>query len=181
MSMVEKKIVKVALINTPFMKGFFRHQPYLPIGLAYLAAALEENGCKVMVIDCQAMDMDHEKLKSEIVSFEPDIVGITSIARMVKSALLSATVAKEAFPNVAVVLGGPHATFVDTQIIADEASVDVVVRGEGEQTLLELAQNFPFNSHLEKVKGITFRNKKNVVRTTDRDSFQDLDELPRPA
>jgi radical SAM superfamily enzyme YgiQ (UPF0313 family) len=181
MSTVEKKIVKVALINPPFMKGFFRHQPYLPIGLAYLASVLEENGCKVKVIDCQAMEMDHEKLKTEIVSFEPDIVGITSIARMIKSALLSATVAKEAFPNMAVVLGGPHATFMDTQIISEEASVDVVVRGEGEQTLLELAQNFPFDSHLEKIKGVTFRNKKNVVRTADRDSFQDLDGLPRPA
>ena len=180
MSTVEKKTVKVALINPPIMKGFFRHQPYLPMGLAYLASSLEENGCKVKVIDCQALDIDHEKLKSEITAFEPDIVGITSIARTIKSALLSAAAAKEAFPNVPVVLGGPHATFMDTQIVTDEAAVDVVVRGEGEQTLLELAQNFPFNNNLEKIRGITFRNEKNAVRTADRDSFTDLDSLPRP-
>ena len=181
MSMVEKKSVKVALINPPFMECSFRHHLYLPIGLAYLAAMLEENGCEVKVIDCQGMDIDHSKLKSEIVNFAPDIVGITSIAPMIKSALLSAAIAKEAFPNVQVVLGGPHATFMDMQIMAENADVDVIVRGEGEQTLLELTQNFPFNKNLEKINGITFRINKNIIRTMNRPFFQDLDELPRPA
>ena len=179
--MVEKKSTKVALINPPFMKGSFRHQLYLPIGLAYLAAVLEENGFEVKIIDCQGMDFDHEKLKSEIIAFEPDLVGITSIAPLIRSALLSAAAAKEAFPDVAVVLGGPHATFMDEQILSEEKNVDIVVRGEGEQTLLELAQNLGETSKLGKIDGITFRSSKGVIRTIDRSFFQDLDEFPRPA
>ena len=47
MSMVEKKKVKVALVNPPITEGTFRHQLYLPMGLAYLAAVLEQNGIEV--------------------------------------------------------------------------------------------------------------------------------------
>ena len=66
------------------------------------------------------------------------MVGITSITTTIKSTLLAARVAKEACPNAVVVLGGPHATFMDSQILSEYPDVDIVVRGEGEQTLLEL-------------------------------------------
>ena len=179
--MVDNKNVKVALVNPPLTKGFFRHQLYLPIGLAYLAAVLEEKGHQVKIIDCQALTIDHEKLKSEISSFKPNIVGITSIAPLVRSALLSAAAAKEAVPDVAVVLGGPHATFMDEQIIAEEKAVDIVVRGEGEQTLVELAQNLSDPRELRNVKGITYRSSMQLVRTENRPFIQDLDKLPLPA
>lgn len=181
MSIGEKKAVKVALLNPPLVKGFFRHQPYLPIGLAYLAAVLEQAGHEVKVIDCQALDMDLERLKSEISSFKPNLVGITSIAPLIRSALLSAKAVKEAFPDVPVVLGGPHATFMDEQIIAQEASVDVIVRGEGEETLLELVETVYDSKKLQSINGITFRSNNQVVRTPNRAFIQNLDDLPRPA
>ena len=181
MPVAERKSVKVALVNPPIMKGFFRHQPYLPIGLAYLAAVLEEDGHEVNVIDCHAFGLDHERLKAKLASFEPDIVGITAITPLIKSAILSAQVAKEACPNATVVLGGPHSTFMDKQILSDEAAVDIVVRGEGEQTLLELAKNLGGSNSLQKVNGITFKKGKRIVRTPDRSFIQNLDELPKPA
>ena len=180
MSIGENKTVKVALVNPPLLKGFFRHQPYLPIGLAYLAAVLEQKGHEVKVIDCQALDINHEKLKAEISSFQPNLVGITSIAPLIRSSLLSAKVAKETLPDVSVVLGGPHATFMDRQIIEEESAVDVIVRGEGEQTLLDLTDNVN-NQKLEGINGITFRSKNQTIRTPDRPFIQNLDELPKPA
>jgi len=181
MSVRGEKTVKVALVNPPLVKGFLRHQPYLPIGLAYLAAVLEKAGHEVKVIDCQALDIDHEKLRSELSSFKPNLVGVTSIAPLIRSALLSAKAAKDEFPDVPVVLGGPHATFMDEQIIEAEAAVDVVVRGEGEETLLELAENVSGSKKLQDIDGITFRNNNQVVRTLDRGFIQNLDKLPRPA
>jgi len=56
-----------------------------------------------------------------------------------------------------------------------------VVRGEGEQTLLELAQNVSNSNGLNKIEGITFRNNGQTVRTPNRPFIQNLDELPRPA
>jgi len=47
MSMVEKKNVKVALVNPPIIEGTFRHQLYLPMGLAYLALFFNKTASKL--------------------------------------------------------------------------------------------------------------------------------------
>jgi len=176
-----KKPAKVALVNPPPLKGVYRHQLYLPLGLAYLAAVLECAGHEVEVIDCPAQGLDHEKMGEELASFKPAIIGITSMTPTINSAILSAKVAKEACPDAMVVLGGPHATFMDEEILSQEKAVDVVVRGEGEQTLLELTQTAFNMKALHTVAGITFMDGDQIIRTHNRDYIKNLDELPYPA
>lgn len=172
---------KISLVNPPPLEGVYRHQPYIPLGLAYLAAVLEENGHEVNVIDCPALEMNQEKLKTRLASFKPDLIGITSMTPTIQSATLSAQIAKEACPDATVVLGGPHATFMDKQILTEKKAVDIIVRGEGEQTLLELTQNV-YNLNLNGIEGITFRsNNGQILRTPNRPLIQKLDDLPRPA
>ena len=173
--------VKISLVNPPPLKGVYRHQLYLPMGLAYLAAVLEKNGYEVTVIDCPALEVNLKQLKTKLTSIDPDIVGITSMTPTIQSALLSASAAKEACPDAIVVLGGPHATFMDEQVLNEEAAVDVMVRGEGEETLLELAKNVSNPKRLNRIQGITFRNNGQTVRTPTRPFIKNLDELPRPA
>jgi radical SAM superfamily enzyme YgiQ (UPF0313 family) len=177
---MEKK-TKIALVNSPVLKGVFQHPLTPPLGLAYLAAVLERDGHEVRVIDCPACAIDHEKLKVELSSFAPKLVGLTAMTPTIPSALLSARAAKEACPNSKVILGGPHATFMDKQIISEEKSIDIVVRGEGEQTLMEIAQNASNAERLHDINGITFRNKGHIVQTPDRFFIQNLDDIPRPA
>jgi anaerobic magnesium-protoporphyrin IX monomethyl ester cyclase len=171
----------ISLVNPPPLKGVYRHQLYLPIGLAYLAAVLEKNGYEVTVIDCPALEIDLKQLKTKLASINPDVVGITSMTPTIQSALLSAATAKEACPDAMVVLGGPHATFMDEQVLNEEEAVDVVVRGEGEETLLELAKTVSNPKGLNRIQGITFRNNGQTVRTPTRPFIKNLDELPRPA
>jgi radical SAM superfamily enzyme YgiQ (UPF0313 family) len=173
--------VKTTLVNPPPLKGVYRHQLYLSLGLAYMAAVLEENGHEVTMIDCPAQNMDQEMLKAKLASIQPEIVGITSMTPTIQSAVLSAQVAKQACPTSTVVLGGPHATFMDKQVLAEEQAVDVIVRGEGEQTLLELAQNAGNTKALDTIQGITFRKNGEAVRNPDRPYIENLDDLPRPA
>jgi anaerobic magnesium-protoporphyrin IX monomethyl ester cyclase len=180
MTMMQRR-VNTLLVNPPPLKGVYQHQLYLPIGLAYLASVLEENDQEVTVIDCPALEMDHEKLKTKLASIEPKMIGITSMTPTIQSGLLSARIAKEVCPEATVVLGGPHATFMDEQILNKEEAVDVVVRGEGEQTLLELAQNVSNSNALNRIEGITFRKNGQPIRTPNRPFIQDLDDLPRPA
>ncbi|MGB9854255.1 MAG: B12-binding domain-containing radical SAM protein [Candidatus Bathyarchaeales archaeon] len=177
--MTEK--IKVALVNPPIIKGAFQHHPYLPIGLTYLAAVLEKNSYEFKVIDCAALGMDHKKLEGELASFQPDVVGITSMTPTAHSALLSAQIAKNACPESLVILGGPHAHFMDKKILFQEKAVDFIVRGEGEQTLLELLQCISSHCDPQKIMGITFRKDENIVRTPDRPFIEELDELPFPA
>jgi anaerobic magnesium-protoporphyrin IX monomethyl ester cyclase len=172
---------KVALVNPPTLKGVFHHQLYVPIGLAYLAAVVEKGGHELQVIDCPALGMDQDSLKRKLEAFQPDLVGVTSMTPTIQSALQSTRVAKEACPDATVVIGGPHATFMDKQILTDEPSVDVVARGEGEETLLELAQIATGQKNFHDVLGITFRNGNEIVQTPVRRAIRNLDELPYPA
>jgi len=175
------KSAKIALVNPPILQGVYHHQLYLPIGLAYLAAVLEKDKHEITVIDCPASNIDHEKLKTTLASFDPDIVGITAMTPTIQSTLLSARAAKKACPETKVVVGGPHPTFMDKEILNEESTVDVIVRGEGEQTFSELAQrNFDPRS-LQGIDGITFRDGEQTVQTPNRKYIQDLDQLPYPA
>jgi anaerobic magnesium-protoporphyrin IX monomethyl ester cyclase len=173
---------KVALVSPPLLKNS-AHHPFLPpLGLTYIAAVLEQDGHEIKIIDCPVCNIDHKKLTAELSSFMPNLIGISSITPTIKSALQSARVAKEACPDSKVILGGPHATFMDKQILSQEPTVDIVVRGEGELTMAELAQHLPDSGNLGDVDGITCRNSDGqIMRTHNRTPIQNLDELPHPA
>jgi radical SAM superfamily enzyme YgiQ (UPF0313 family) len=171
---------KIALVNTPLLEGVAHHPGFPPLGLAYMAAILERNNFEVRIFDCPICRIDHEKLKAELTSFQPGIVGVTSMTPTSVSALKSARAAREACPDVKIILGGPHATFMDTETLTEEPAVDIVVRGEGEETLLEISKlNNP--QKMEDIKGLAFRKNGTVIRTAERPFIQDLDTLPRPA
>ena len=173
----------VALVIPPPQKAGPVWCPNLPLGIAYLTAVLEKSGHDVTIIDCPALGIDHERLGAKIAALEPSVVGITSLTPMIKSTLLAAHVTKERSPNTIVILGGPHATFMDEQILSENSEVDVVVRGEGEQTIVELADAISKSNlkNLNKVAGTTFRKNGKIIRTPNRPFIQNLDELPRPA
>jgi radical SAM superfamily enzyme YgiQ (UPF0313 family) len=172
---------KIALVNTPLLEGVAHHPLFPPLGLAYMAAVLEQNDFEVKIFDCPVCEIDHEKLKAELDSFQPTIVGIGSMTPTIESALKSARVAKEVCPDAKVLMGGPHATFADKQILTDEKAVDIIVRGEGEETILELAKQSPELQKVSDVKGITFRKDNQIIQAPGRPFIQNLDALPRPA
>ncbi len=166
------KTTKVALINSPMQEKTFHHPLLLPLSLAYLAAVLKKEGHEVKVIDCPSCNIDHESLKGELSAFDPALIGITSTTPNIVSALKSANAAKEACPNSKVIIGGPHATFRDKETLSENASVDIVVRGEGELTMLELAQKAPYTEDLTDVNGITIRHDNDIVRTAPEPSYR---------
>ena len=179
MQKVDKK--KIILVNPPLLEDNSHHPLFPPLGLTYLAAVLEQDEHEIKIADCPISNLDHKKLSAELSSFQPNIIGITSMTPTIKSALLSARKAKEVCPDATVIFGGPHATFMDHQILGKEKAVDIVVKGEGELTLKELAQNEMISKNLQKIKGITFRKNDQLISTLERPYIQNLDELPRPA
>ncbi|MCW4045862.1 MAG: B12-binding domain-containing radical SAM protein [Candidatus Bathyarchaeota archaeon] len=171
----------VTLVNPPYPAGSHQHPPFTPLGLGYLAAVLEKNGYKVDVIDCQVIKMSYEEIKSEIYKRQPNIVGITSTTLTYKSALRIAQVAKEICPNCVTVIGGSHVTFWDDKALQECPSLDVVVRKEGEITMLELAHRVAAGKSYSDILGITCRKNGEISKTPDRPYLENLDELPFPA
>lgn len=173
--------LKVALVIPPAFDIRKLWCPNLPIGLAYLAAVIEQNGHELKVFDSLALRLDHAGLGREFSLYQPDMVGITAVTPTAHSALFTAKIAKENVPNTTVVLGGPHATFLDKQILTEEPAVDVIVRGEGELTIVELLLKLSEHASLDDIEGITFRKNGEIIRTPDRPYIEKLDELPLPA
>ena len=130
----------VTLVNPPYRTRPHQHPPFPPLGIGYLAAVLEKNNFKVEVIDCQASRFTYDDYKREIAKRKPDIIGVTAPTRLYNSAKEVLKISKEAHPNAVTMLGGAHVTFWNEKALQECPQLDVVVRKEGENTLLELAQ-----------------------------------------
>ncbi|MEN8163824.1 MAG: radical SAM protein [Acidobacteriota bacterium] len=120
------------------------------------------------------------EIEATIAEQRPGIVGITSRSAKFPSALKIAAIAKRLDPDCHVVLGGPHPTIKPDECILDE-NVDFVVRGEGEETFLELCEALDDGSDWEDIAGMTYMKNGEVVHTEPRAFIGELDELPMPA
>jgi anaerobic magnesium-protoporphyrin IX monomethyl ester cyclase len=147
------------------------NQPKLPpLGILSIAACLEKASHAVRIIDLNASEEDfHEKMIEDA-----DIVGITATTPLIKEAwrIMKMIRAK----NIPVVLGGPHPSALPEESLKEGA--DIVVRGEGEETLTELLEKWP---SLEGIKGISYLKNGEVVHEDPRPLLQNLDILPFPA
>jgi anaerobic magnesium-protoporphyrin IX monomethyl ester cyclase len=173
--------MQVTLVNPPYPPRSHRHPPFIPLGIGYLAAVLEQNGYDVNVIDSQALKLTLNEVENELRKRQPDMVGLTSTTLTYKSALKIIEVAKKTLPNCLTVIGGPHVTFWDEEALQECPSLDIVVRREGENTLLELVQRLDANKSFHDVVGTTCRKDGKIVKNPDRPYIKDLDELPFPA
>lgn len=134
-----------------------------PLGLAYLAAVSEHAGYNVRVLDMQVDDTSFETLFAE---FPPDVVGFTANTPQVKSAWAVAEKIKQ-MHSCPIVIGGPHPSVLPEESLK-RSRVDIVGRGEGESTWLEILQivaKTPRNDsakladNLAGVKGVSYRSR----------------------
>ncbi len=171
----------VTLVNPSAPSGSTGHMPFALLGLAYLGAILEKHNYIVDVIDCHVLGLSYEDFRNEIAKRKPDIVGLSSTTLTYKTALNLAEIAKEELPECLVLIGGPHVTFWDDKALEECSAIDVIVRKEGEYTLLELVQKVEAGESFDDVLGVTYRKNGKIVRTPDRPYIEDLDSLPFPA
>jgi len=147
------------------------------LGLAYLAAFLREGGVEVHILDARGKALSLTDVTRFAQEFAPDIVGVTSTTPLFGNAIQIAKGVKEALPDVQLVMGGPHITGQGAEVLEKWGFVDVLVLGEGESTLLDLARETPLAS----VTGIAYRQGGEVKVTPPRPLIEDLDSLPFPA
>jgi len=152
-----------------------------PLGILYLAAVLKERGIEVSLLDQPARGFTAEETAKWVEGENPDILGFSTFATSGQTAALISDKVKEKDPNVTIVFGNHYATFNPERILRKYPSVDIIVRGEGEHTVIELAECLKNRGDLKKVQGITFRSKGNLISTTDQPLIRDLDALPLPA
>ncbi len=189
--------MKILLINPPqtFYLGSEPPAGSLPLGLMYLAAVLDSAGYKVEILDAFMADYEPKKegdsitvgmpfgeIEAEIRRRQPDIVGISGpFTSQIGNTLKISELAKGVNPKILTVVGGPHVSTVPAEFMEEAKTVDIAVIGEGEYTLLEIAQYFEGKRQLNDILGIAYRLNGKVTVNPKRPFITNLDELPFPA
>lgn len=178
--------MKVLLINPSAdvkrTLGRFRKlmEPMPCIGLAYIAAVLEKNNIDVQVIDDFAENLGVYGILDRIRSYKPDIVGISCLTPSAYvSYILSGEIRKHD-KNIKIIYGNLHAEIFSTSILEQDLA-DIIVRGEGEYSFLEIVRAIKKGNSLSKIKGISYKENSQIIVNESRPLISNLDELPYPA
>ena len=176
--------MKILFVEPPkdywFVMGEYLPPPY---GILQLAAFLEQKNkdAEIQVLDCNAEGLDWSGLEKRIESFNPDMVASSALATCnTYIAVRTFEIAKKVNPNVVTVAGGQHFTVMAEESLKTYPEIDVVVRGEGEETLSELTQTVSDSQPFSVVNGISFRNNGQIIHNHPRPLIENLESLPFP-
>ncbi len=166
----------MTLVNfVPPLKG-----TTVPLGPLYIASVLEEAGCYVDFRDYQLTSYENPLDQKNIVSFlsdSEDFLAIGCFFNVLPFLLPSLEAIKAESPEKMIILGGSGPSSVAEKLMGEFPFIDVIVRGEGEQTVREIAHRIPYNQ----IKGIVYRSNGKAVSTPERERIRNLDGLPFPA
>lgn len=154
--------MKIVFLNPGFP---YKGKDKFPVGLAYLAGVAKQFG-EVFIID--------ENLRrfsaSDIKKIKPDYVGITSTTPSFARASQIAKEIKSLDNEIKIIMGGTHVSFRTEDVLN---TVDVVIRGEGEEILKEILEGMP----LKKISGISFKDNGKIINNPERELICDINSL----
>ncbi len=169
--MFELSFKRILLVKPSGRKGLGFAFDLIPLGLEYLAAYIEDVVEQVHIVD---LELDRRTFQQCLDFYRPDLVGISLSATEHNKTLRLAKIAKQ---NGAItVVGGYHPTSVPNLMLS-YPQIDVVVRGEGEQTMRELVER----GSAENVLGCSYRKNGEIIHNKDRPRITDLNGIPFPA
>jgi radical SAM superfamily enzyme YgiQ (UPF0313 family) len=151
-----------------------------PLGLASIAAYLEERGIKADIIDCFASPLTAERrIENYLRLFRPGWIGFSCTTSSFLDGVRLAARARQLLPGIRTLCGGPHVSALREKLLADYPEFDCFIAGEGEETLYELLQQ-PDRAHA--IPGLVYRSLEGGTAFAGyRQPGVDLDSLPFPA
>lgn len=162
---------RVTLVRPPYSSVYevYGHLPKdreirPPLGLLYVAGALEEAGHKVKVIDGEPESLPLEQLYKVIMKTKPEVVGFTATTPEFFRVETIAKWIKRDHPKVKVMVGGAHVSALPQQTSDENPEIDYIICGEGEIAAVHIVNNLPENERVIRMPVI-----------------KDLNDLPKPA
>jgi radical SAM superfamily enzyme YgiQ (UPF0313 family) len=179
--------MKIILINPnlpPLVQNKIYSKLLLPVppaGIASIAALLEKEGNDVIIIDQYANKISNEQLIQKINAENPKIVGFSCLTPTIKNIERLVIQIRDLHKDIRIVLGNVHATVFSREIL-EHKSADIVVRGEGEHSMLEIVNAIKEKRQFYHIKGISFIDSNGgIFHNPDNEVEEDLDSLPHPA
>ncbi len=148
-----------------------------PIDLLYSASAFREAGAECRIVDYPAIEGGWKDLEADLAD-EPDFLVMSITTPSFKDDMQAAVVAKKVSPKTVTVAKGAHFNTLDLPALREHPELDVCLRGEYEETCMDLARRKP----LAEIPGLAYRGEDGEpIRTADRPLIDDLDKIPFPA
>ena len=153
---------------------------WIPVGLGYIAASLKKSHHSVRLYDRHLqlnylldITVVNKEMKSEILSFKPDIIGFSTVSPLVYDTVETITYIRKFYDGI-IIAGGHHATAMPGLTLENIPGLDYIAAGEAEYSLTELANG----KAVESIPGIYTRNTD--PKTFKNSQIPDLNKLPMP-
>ncbi|MFH1751773.1 MAG: radical SAM protein [archaeon] len=173
--------VLLCIPPTQLLELSFPTKPRIPIGVAFLVTMLKDNNIPCQILDCEAEKLDLKDFKLKVTELKPDLIGFYCNTPQRFLVFEMARIVKSVDNNIKVVVGGPHVSVTDVEVLDFVPEIDFIIRGEGEFSIVELSKAVESKKDdFSEIKGLSFRKDGIVQRNPDRPFIQDLDELPFP-
>lgn len=152
------------------------------LGLGYLAAILRNNNYDVIIKDCWVEKISINGIISLIKLYKKDLlfIGISCYRSSIENTFTLSKGIKEVDNLLPIIVGGFGPTFYIEDFINQE-SIDIVVKGEAEETIIELANAIKENLTLNAIKGISFKYENTVIHNEYRKHVKDINTIPFPS
>lgn len=170
---------EITFVNPRDFCKFIPNTPYPPLGVGYLASVSREKDYQPSLIDGQILPPN--EYERQLVENESEVLGITATIKQMQEAKRVASVVKSRNPETVVIIGGAGPNSLPPESILKSRVVDIIVRGEAEETLPKLLEALRSHSSLEKVPNIVYFENGVLVETKTVASPADLDKIPFPA
>lgn len=171
--------MRFLFITPPFHAGVVEVAGrWVPLYFVYLAGALRAAGHEALIYDAMTKDVGYGEIEQKIRETRPDVVATTAITCTSPDAIKVMELAKAIDPKITTMCGGVHASFMYEEMFGLSSAIDFIVIGEGEQTIVELADAISGGKDLAGVKGIAYKKDGAIVRTAPRPFMENLDRLP---
>lgn len=165
---------KVLLISPPSTSRYGGLR--VPAGIGYIAQSLYDNEIEYHYIDMR-IGYSFKYLEKEILTFKPDLIGISMITVGYINTYKMITRIKKLFPHIKIVVGGHHMTILKEKVLEECNDIDYGVIFDGEETIIELCKN---NIPISDIKGLFFRKEGQIVFTGHRPIVKNLDKYNFP-
>ncbi|HEY9754635.1 MAG TPA: cobalamin-dependent protein, partial [Oculatellaceae cyanobacterium] len=182
-STTDFKTKTILLMTTaPPEKDTWYHGKRLPpLGLMYVASALEKAGFTVQMLDNYLMNKPLAEVKELITKLDPMMVGLTCGSATYARCVETAKLIKETKPTCTVVVGGWHASYLPETLLS-HPEIDYAVMGEGERAITRLATAIARGNTSEGaiIAGVVSRCKDGIIKNPPK-FIENMDEIPYPA
>ena len=182
--------MKIVLVTPArrFIANRFGLGYQIPLGHVLLGGPLLKKGHDVTLIDNDVRGLSLSNLAKTVQNAKADLVliGHTASTAAHPVSIKTARAIRAVLPDALIVYGGVYPSYADTTILARHNCIDIIVRGEGEATILELVETLrdelpkqrklPEIARLGSIKGITWREGQEIIRNPERPAIQNLDE-----